>query len=342
MSQQEVGARGSHANLEAVYRQITDDMDLTIKKVRAELPDPISRKRGSMLLHRFPRDDDVNLALILKLVQSTSNIRAAKLLVERCLLYEWGALRRMLNETIQDVIFLLVVDQSGPTADLRRRYLDHFFSEDIDKHGNVSHHNVRGVTRAEIRSVVTEAFSRTGAPGNGTELAEAIRGLHRLDSGSVHGKASSIMAYLFDANNSEFQTDGIEDEMLVEPENNTFWILTYLVTELFAAAGARWLAATIGCKRSNWHTGWARRPAWIFDGGRLPISGRVVKCMLLTSIPALSRLACERGSGLVTSLPMLEVVLNAWVTLTKLTRWRSNSSTMRAKSASERVSRSIL
>ena len=42
------------------------------------------------------------------------------------------------------------------------------------------------------------------------------------------------------------------------------------------------------------------------------------------------------------SRPMLEVVLNDCVTLTKLTAWRSNSSTMRAKSASERVSRSIL
>ena len=42
------------------------------------------------------------------------------------------------------------------------------------------------------------------------------------------------------------------------------------------------------------------------------------------------------------SRPMDVVVLNACVTETKVTSWRSNTSTSLAKSASERLSRSIL
>ena len=42
------------------------------------------------------------------------------------------------------------------------------------------------------------------------------------------------------------------------------------------------------------------------------------------------------------SRPMQVVVLNCWVTETKVTSWRSNASTSLAKSISERLSRSIL
>ena len=42
------------------------------------------------------------------------------------------------------------------------------------------------------------------------------------------------------------------------------------------------------------------------------------------------------------SLPIEVVVLNCWVTLTKVTLCRSNTSTSLAKSVSERLSRSIL
>ena len=42
------------------------------------------------------------------------------------------------------------------------------------------------------------------------------------------------------------------------------------------------------------------------------------------------------------SRPMLVVVLNCWVTETKVTSCRSNTSTSLAKSISERLSRSIL
>jgi hypothetical protein len=42
------------------------------------------------------------------------------------------------------------------------------------------------------------------------------------------------------------------------------------------------------------------------------------------------------------SRPVEVVVLNCWVTATKLTLWRSNSSTILAKSISDRVGRSTL
>ena len=60
-----------------------------------------------------------------------------------------------------------------------------------------------------------------------------------------------------------------------------------------------------------------------------------------SDVTSRSNWAKER-STLSVSRPMLLVVLKACVTLTKLTSWRSNNSTMRAKSASDRVSRSIL
>ena len=59
--------------------------------------------------------------------------------------------------------------------------------------------------------------------------------------------------------------------------------------------------------------------------------------------PVTSRSNCAKDkSTFSVRRPMLVVVLKAWVTLTKLTRRRSKISIMRAKSAKDRVRRSIL
>ncbi|MEN9490677.1 MAG: hypothetical protein RJA63_1126 [Pseudomonadota bacterium] len=59
--------------------------------------------------------------------------------------------------------------------------------------------------------------------------------------------------------------------------------------------------------------------------------------------PVTSRSNCAKDSSTFSINRPIDVAeLICWVTALKLTRWRSNTSTMRAKSASERDSRSIM
>jgi hypothetical protein len=89
----------------------------------------------------------------------------------------------------------------------------------------------------------------------------------------------------------------------------------------------------------------------IHDPHRLMFQGDIISMPLRLEAAILSRTRspissrsnwAKDSSTLSVSRPMLELVLNDWVTETNETPWASNSSMSLAKSASERVSRSTL
>src|SRR5260221_14759588 len=82
----------------------------------------------------------------------------------------------------------------------------------------------------------------------------------------------------------------------------------------------------------------------VFDRqAALLVEGHVGEAASRTRSPITSRSNWAKDNRMLrVSRPIEVVVLNCWVTATKLTPWRSNSSTILAKSISERVSRSTL
>ena len=123
-------SRTAGLDAESVYLKVVAHMDSTIEKGSAMLPEPKLRKKGDVDVHRIPRrGNDLTVALVLRLVQATSNLKAAKLLLEGGFRYEWTIVRRGLNEIAQDVLFLVGVDEYGLSGSPRNRYPKQFFSK---------------------------------------------------------------------------------------------------------------------------------------------------------------------------------------------------------------------
>ena len=55
-----------------------------------------------------------------------------------------------------------------------------------------------GVGRQEVRKAIEKTAGRHGLPDSGSQMARQSRQLHRARSGSVHGRAASIMRAYFE------------------------------------------------------------------------------------------------------------------------------------------------
>ena len=63
-------------------------------------------RRRQATVHRF-RETDSHTAILLKLALLASNLTAGRLLIDRSFFYEWTMVRRLICETIEDVMLLL-------------------------------------------------------------------------------------------------------------------------------------------------------------------------------------------------------------------------------------------
>ena len=66
---------------------------------------------------------DVTVAFLLKMVQLTSNLRAGKLLIEYGFLYEWIMVRRLVRETVEDILFLALAETTDTWTKNHGNYL---------------------------------------------------------------------------------------------------------------------------------------------------------------------------------------------------------------------------
>ena len=106
-------------------------MDRVIATALKNLPPPRAVTRGKIQFHRFT-EKDVTVAFLLKMVQLTSNLRAGKLLLEHGFLYEWIMVRRLVRETVEDILFLALAETTDTWTKNHENYLADFFAEDVN------------------------------------------------------------------------------------------------------------------------------------------------------------------------------------------------------------------
>ena len=58
---------------------------------------------------------------------------------------------------------------------------------------------------------------------NDPAVGQLMRGMHVLDSGAVHGRASTIMVFLYDPDGPRFQTGETEGDWRISAKE-TFWM----------------------------------------------------------------------------------------------------------------------
>ena len=213
----------------------------SLANVVALLPELEARQRGGELLHRFP-EKSVTVALGLKLVQLTGHVRAGELLIRNGFLFEWDVIQRTLQDGTEDVTFLVVAEGRGETK-LLRRYLEFFFDEDIGRDGALGDRPAVSVERREIRRAIEEKARELGAKDTGKVMKGQSRVLHRLRSGSVHGRGASIVRAYFDESAAEglWLGAGRREARRAAWELPTLYMATSNVVSAFGVAGAgRW------------------------------------------------------------------------------------------------------
>ena len=221
--------------LELVFRQALDHMDRTIDDLCPLLSDPREEPYRDGVRVRFSKKDSLHV-VVMKLVQLTSNLRTGRLLIDHGFVYEWSVVKRLLYETLQDIMFLLAENQADNQNKLHERFLKEFYLEGLDEKGNLQQKEkgARWVKRYEIRNYLSEVQKKMQGK-DAPLLEEASVGIHRFGSGHVHGRAAYIMMNLYDSKKNRFRTNGWDDEELLALNLESFWLIANLAIDISIA-----------------------------------------------------------------------------------------------------------
>ncbi len=229
----------NHANRVAkeVFCEVCEFTDRAVVEVVNHLPPLEERQRGGERLFRYP-EKTVDVALALKLVQLRGNIQAGKKLVESGFFFEWDVIQRSMQDALEDVTFLVLMKDEK--TKVNQRYIEFFFGEDIDKNGALSDRSKVRIERRDVRKVLAEA--QRGLSGTREGIEKQSRRLSSLRSGSVHGRAASIIrAYLDESAEGGLWLAGSREPWRMAWERASMYIMAGWVVSAFHVAGVcRW------------------------------------------------------------------------------------------------------
>ena len=147
------------------------------------------------MLHRIP-EKTVDVMLGLRLVQKRGNIEAGALLIDNGLFLDWNIILRSMQDALEDVTFLVAPEYRSTTT--FEKFQSSFFDEDIDRDGELSRRPSVSAQRPDIARVLAETHKQLGLAGVEEPIDKQLRRLHRVHSGSVHGRGASILRACYD------------------------------------------------------------------------------------------------------------------------------------------------
>ena len=222
----------------ATYRVACESLDRAVATVADQLPPLEMHRRGDNVIHRYP-EKSIQVALALKLIQLRGNIRAGEKLIHDGLFLEWDAIQRAMHDALEDATLLASADGKDKVV---RRYIDFFFDEDLDRNGELTDRRMVGVGREEVRKAIKRAAERHGLGDSSSHLVNQSRRLHRMRSGSVHGRAASIMrAYFEESVPTGLWLGGRRNRRRTAWELPSLHMMTSQTLSVFGLAGiSRW------------------------------------------------------------------------------------------------------
>ncbi|MDE0419558.1 MAG: hypothetical protein OXK76_01545 [Gammaproteobacteria bacterium] len=222
----------------ATFREASESLDRAVVAMAEQLPPLEVHTRGGSPIHRYP-EKSVDIALALKLIQLRGNIRAGEVLIREGFFIEWDVVQRSMHDALEDATMLAAVEEEDK---LLRRYIDFFFDEDLDRDGELTNRAMVGVGRPEVRRAIEKAAGRHGLPDSGSKMAMQSRKLHRMRSGSVHGRAASIMrAYFEESAPTGLWLGGCRERRRTAWEMPSLHVMTSQTLSTFGLAGVgRW------------------------------------------------------------------------------------------------------
>ena len=222
----------------AKYGVACKRLDRAVAAMAEQLPPLEVRMRGGNAIHRYP-EKSIEVTLALKLIQLRGNIRAGEILIREGLFLEWEMVQRSMQDALEDATLLVSADQKDKVV---RRYIDFFFDEDFDKSGELTERGMVGVGRQEVRKAIERTAGGHNLPDSGSQLARQSRRLHRMRSGSVHGRAASIIrAYFEESAPTGLWLGGQREKRRIAWELPSLRMMTSQTLSVFGLAGfGRW------------------------------------------------------------------------------------------------------
>ena len=211
--------------MSADIEQMLELMDRTFQDFENSMPSkPQIVELSFGIAYRF-KEKDIYQAMIQKLARVQSAVRAAKLLLEKGFVQEQAILHRTIDETNEDIIFLVYAVTNDTITDLHNRFLEAFWEEEIDESGEMLSSTQKRpmIPRKKIRAYITRV---DGVDGDSSRHLEAVRTISKAYSGFVHGASPQIMD-MYGGNPPHFHTKGMLGTPRQEEHTDDLWNYVY-------------------------------------------------------------------------------------------------------------------
>ncbi len=186
------------------FETILELMDRAQSDFEAAMPQPKFVEMPGGPVFRF-EEKNIYEALIQKLARVQSAIRAAYILWQHGHFQEQMMLHRIIDETNEDIMFLVLGTQNGIT-ELHERFLESFWEEEFDETGDPlkSPQKRQMIQRQKIRAYI----GNNDGIGNPSRTIDVTRTVYKTYSGFVHGASPQIMD-MFGGEPAHFHTKGM-------------------------------------------------------------------------------------------------------------------------------------
>lgn len=205
--------------------QMLDLMDRTFRDFENSMPSkPQFVKLSFGMAFRF-KEKDIYQAMIQKLARVQSSVRAARLLLNNGFVQEQAILHRTIDETNQDITFLVYAVTNDTITDLHKRFLEAFWEEEIDDSGTMmaSRQKRPMIPRKKIQDYLAKI---KGIDLESSTYQEAIRTVWKAYSGFVHGASPHIMD-MYVGDPPHFHTNGMLGTPRIEEHSDDLWNYVY-------------------------------------------------------------------------------------------------------------------
>ncbi|MCZ0937947.1 MAG: hypothetical protein OXJ55_04890 [Caldilineaceae bacterium] len=209
-------------------------MERSVDELAKLIPAPRLVTRAGQQVFRY-LEQTPSQALVQKLARLVSALRATRVLLNCGFVQEVGVLKRVLDETQQDIAFIFSCLRD-PT-DLDREFLEAFYEEEFDADDALASTQKRKmIPRRRIRDRVARFFSEApGSPLDRSIVAELERTIDKVKSGYVHGASGHLMEmYGGHLGRFQFHMNGMQGTSLQRVSGEEFWRYVYRAILVFA------------------------------------------------------------------------------------------------------------
>ena len=155
-----------------------------------QVPPPQRVPVGNSFVFRHV-EKSIDQAIVQKLARMVSTLHAARLLLNHGFVQEQGVLQRVLDEILDDILFLCLGIVKNRLTPLHEKYLEAFFQEEFDDEDPLKSTQKRPmISRKKIHAYNTQTG---GITKNQDQIREVMRTISKAYSGYVHGASPHIM-----------------------------------------------------------------------------------------------------------------------------------------------------